>query len=260
MTSSSSPHRMNEESELARHDGEIVHGRRAVRLRIVISLGLLLGLLVSLSCNPKTQTVLQLDFNADTVGSPPAAAQTVGSVNFFTVSGTQRISVGDAPAPEAPGTKWVSITSNTITGTFVNGFGGLGTYGFLANLYIPRGTGIVTVKFQPDTFASAGSEFFHIDFMPEGDMRVRDINDIPVRFGQFPRDNAFLLSVKLVITQFSTDIEINLFGQGASGRGTVRVKPALIVTAQRFSNVSFGMQLVGPGTFFVDNVIVTRTP
>lgn len=261
MTSGSSPDRMNENYELARHDREVVRDHRAVRLRIVISLGLLLGLLISFSCNnSKTQNVLQLDFNADTLGSPPAVAQTIGSVNFFTVSGTQGISVADAPAPEPPGNKWVSIRSNTLTGTFVNGFGGLGTYNLLANLYIPRGNGVITVKFQPDTSASAGGRFFLIEFMPEGNMRAGsgDINESG-RFGQYPRENAFLLSVKLEITKFSTNIEVKLFGKGTSGTGKFVVNAALIATAQRFSHVSFGMPTVSGATFFVDNVIVART-
>ena len=252
--------RLHARTDLAGDQCDVVHGRGASGLRIGGYIVVSLGLIFSCGCGPSVQTVLQMDFNADTLGQPPAKQQTVGSVNFYTVSGTNGITVADPPPPEPPGNKWVNIRSNTITGTFANGFGGVGTYSFLANLYIPSGTGIVTVKFQPDIFESAGSEFFHIELMPEGDLRAPSMNDILVRFGHFPKDSPFLISAKLVITKFNTDISINLIGKDASGSATFRVKEALIVDAQRFSGVSFGMLLVGPGAFYVDNVIVTRTP
>ncbi len=177
-----------------------------VRFRNLPGLALLLGLALSISCNPTAVTVLEATFNNDTVNSPPAD--------------------------------------------------GLGNYGVLASFVIPSTTkGIVSLAFQPDFNQEV--RFLHIDFMPEGNVRV---DDGATRFGQFPKDKNFTVSVKLAITSTTATAEITLFGTGASGSTTVNVDPLLMVPARRFGAVRPFMGFQQPGTFFVKDIIVTRTP
>jgi hypothetical protein len=113
----------------------------------------------------------------------------------------------------------------------------------------------VTLQFVPDFDPQGSVNFMHIDFMSEGDVLIDD----GVRFGQFPKDRPFTLSVKLAITDTNATAEITLFGTGASGSRTVNVNPQLMVPARRFGGVRFFMGFQQRGTFFGKDIIVTRT-
>jgi hypothetical protein len=131
-----------------------------------------------------------------------------------------------------------------------------GNFAFLANLYIPTGTQVVSMAFDavtpvPDLYVG----FLHLDFMPEGDVRI---DDGSVRFGRFPRDQIFALAVNLSITATSAAADITLYGDGASGAHQMNLRPETIYYACRLHAVSFWMAYAWQGTFFVDNAIVTR--
>jgi hypothetical protein len=134
-------------------------------------------------------------------------------------------------------------------------FDGVGNYWLLASLYIPDGTGAVTVQFEPFIEPNEYFGFMHLDFMPEGDVRI---DDGPVRFGHFPRDLAFVLSVNLVITATTATAHISLIGEGTSGSTDVSVNPSLLSAARQFGAVRFWMGFQWQGSFFVDNILVTR--
>ena len=134
-------------------------------------------------------------------------------------------------------------------------FNGLGNYTLLTSLYIPSGTGAVTVQFEPFVEPNEYFGFMHLDFMPEGDVRV---DDGPVRFGHFPRDQAFVLSVNLVITSTTATAHISLIGTGASGSQDVSVDPSLFSAAHQFGAVRFWMGFQWQGSFFADDILVTR--
>jgi hypothetical protein len=51
-------------------------------------------------------------FNNDTVGSPPAVNQNIGTLSFNAAAG--RIKVVATPAPDVPSTKWVQITEDAL--------------------------------------------------------------------------------------------------------------------------------------------------
>ncbi len=224
-----------------------------VRFRNLPGLALLLGLALSISCNPTAVTVLEATFNNDTVNSPPAVNQSIGTLTFNAGAGT--IKVVQTPAPGVTSTKWVQITQDALRCNFSR-VDGLGNYGVLASFVIPSTTkGIVSLAFQPDFNQEV--RFLHIDFMPEGNVRV---DDGATRFGQFPKDKNFTVSVKLAITNTTATAEITLFGTGASGSTTVNVDPLLMVPARRFGAVRPFMGFQQPGTFFVKDIIVTRTP
>jgi len=233
--------------------------RRLVpRLQNVIRLCALFVLMSLLTACDST-TVLLANFTSDTVGSPPGATQATGTVALDSGAGT--ITVVDAPAASLPANKWVQISHPTAPSpqTGMRGIfsrvGGVGDYGFLAALLIPQDTGVVTVQFEPIPEPNEYFGFLHLDFMPEGDVRI---DDGPVRFGQFPRDQSFVLSVHLVITETTATAEISLLGRAASGSTTVNVNPSLLRAARQFGAVRFWMGFQHQGSFFVDEIIVTR--
>jgi hypothetical protein len=77
------------------------------------------------------------------------------------------------------------------------------------------------------------------------------VDDGPVRF-------PFALAVGLNITATTATAHISLFGAGASGTQDVNVSPILLPLAPRFNAVRFWMGFQWQGSFFVDDIIVTR--
>jgi hypothetical protein len=238
--------------------------RRAESLPGARRLSLLLGLLLlAASCDVKT--LLLANFNSDTIGLPPGQTQDVGTVSLDPGDGT--ITVVAAPTPSLPPDKWAWIShpkaanlsgpeapspGTALRCNFVRAEGD-GSYGMRASLYIPSGAQVVTVDFEP---WRAGTRFLHLDFMPEGDVMVDDRPDS--RFGSFPRDQEFILTVSLDITSTTATAHIDLLGAGASGSSDVSVQPDLIDTARQFGAVRFWVSFQFKGSFFVDNVLVTH--
>jgi len=206
------------------------------------------------SCN--STTVLLANFNNDNVGAPPAANQSTGTVLLNAGAGS--ITVVNAPKPGMPGNKWASIShpyspapETTLSGRFSQPFN-LGKYGLLANLYIPSGAEVVTL--QLESFNQAAS-FMHLDFMPEGDIRIDDSN---VRFGHFPRDSNFILSMNLNIYKDTSIVEISLSGSGASGTKSTTIQHQFQAVARQFGAVKFWVGYQWHASFFVDDILVTR--
>ncbi|HEY3136050.1 MAG TPA: hypothetical protein VGL29_08480 [Blastocatellia bacterium] len=226
------------------------------RLRTTLRWGAVAGLLLlSTACNSKT--VLLANFNSDTVGAPPASAQNTGTVQVDPGGGS--VTVVDAP-PGLPANKWVHISHPTqpspqtgMRGVFSQ-FDGPGKYGLVCSLYIPSGTGAVTVQFEPFVEPNEYFGFMHLDFMPEGDVRIDD--DESKRFGHFPRDQSFVLSVNLVITSTTATARATLLGSGASGdSGDININNPF---ARQFGAVRFWMGFQWRGSFFADDILVTR--
>ncbi len=215
-------------------------------------------LVLSVACNT---TVLLANFNNDTVGSPPSTTQSTGTVTLETGPGS--LTVVAAPNTDLPSNKWCRITHTTSGGALqtklIGNFTrfGTGDYGMLASLHIPRGAGVVTVGFEASSQSPLPfGQFLHLDFMPEGDVRIDDSN---VRFGHFTRDRNFVLSVHLIITETSAKAEITLIGGSeATGNLTVDVPGNVLRLAQNFGAVAFEVGSLHNATFFVDDVIVTR--
>jgi hypothetical protein len=213
-----------------------------------------LGMLL-IACN--STTVFQADFNSNTVASPPAFNQQVGTITTDARGGT--VLVVDRPAPGLAG-NWVKIghqqSRETAMTAHFSTTGGAGRYGLLAKLFIPSDAGVVTVQFEP--FSGRPDNYFsfmHLDFMPENDIRV---DDGTTRFGRFPRDRAFLLSVSFDITATSATVHVSLSGPGASGSADLPVNPRLLSAANGFSAVKFWMGTQYSGSFYVDDILVTR--
>lgn len=220
-------------------------------------LALLVIILLLSSCN--STTVLLANFKNDAVNSPPASAQPTGTVNIEAGAGS--VVVVSSPKPDLPANKWARISHPTspgepteLTGNFTQF--GLGNYGLLASLHIPAGSEVVTVQFEAsDQSPLPFGPFLHLDFMPEGDVRI---DDSAVRFGQFPRDENFVLSVNLNISQSAATAEITLLGGNATGSINVDVSSNVLSLARHFGAVKFWVGFQHKATFFVNDIIVTR--
>ncbi|HET6724373.1 MAG TPA: hypothetical protein VFH07_16550 [Chitinophagaceae bacterium] len=213
-----------------------------------------LSIILLYSC--KAPTVLLANFKNDNIGSPPGPTQPTGTVSLNPGSGL--ITVVAAPIASLPSNKWALIShpaqpaaETTLTGRFTQS--GPGKYGLLCSMHIPSNAGVVTVQFEA---ASPLGSFMHLDFMTEGDLRIDDDNAL--RFGQFPRDKNFVLSVKLEITASSATVEFSLLGDGASGNKIVNVKPVFLNVAKQFGAVKFWVGFQHNASFFVDDIVVTR--
>jgi hypothetical protein len=218
---------------------------------------LLLIIVILSSCN--STTVLLANFKNDVINTPPESAQPTGTVNID--AGIGSVVVVSSPKPDLPANKWARVSHPTtpgepteLTGNFTRF--GLGNYGLLASLHIPSGSEVVTVQFEAsDKSPLPFGPFLHIDFMPEGDVRI---DDSAIRFGQFPRDENFVLSVNLNITQTAATAEITLLGGNASGSINVNVSSNVLSLAHQFGAVQFSVGFQHKASFFVDDIIVTR--
>jgi hypothetical protein len=223
--------------------------------RTLLPLAALLVLL-SVACN--STTVLSAQFNAEPVGAPPAFAQNVGTVTFLNGAGT--VTVQPSPVDSSTTNKWARVSHPTqpapetsLRAQF-DSFHGAGKYNLLAAMFIPTGTGAVTLQLEP-IGGSPGTftNFVHIDFMPENNVRVND--DESTRFGSFPRDTSFVVSILLDSTVSPPTARIALLGGGsASGQRDVTL-PSI---ANQYGGVRFWMGFQWTGQFFVDEILVTK--
>lgn len=214
---------------------------------------LFLGLLVlSAGCGT---TVLRSNFNADAAGAPPAGAQSIGTV--ISEPGSGSVTVVAAPPGVANPSKWVRINHPVApapeTSLRANATqSGPGKYVLINSLFMPAGAGVATVQFE--TFNGSAS-FLHLDFMPQGDVRIDD--DESLRFGTFPRNQPFVLTVTLTITNASATAHIGLLG-GASGTKDIVLKPAVLNIAKQFGSIRFWSGFQHQTTFFAEDIVMTR--
>lgn len=211
---------------------------------------------ISILYSCKSTTVLLANFKNDNIGSPPGANQPTGTVSLNAGSGL--ITVVASPLASQPSNKWALIShpaqpapETTLTGRFTQS--GPGKYGMLCSMHIPANAGVVSVQFEA---ANPLGSFMHLDFMTEGDLRIDDDNTL--RFGQFPRDKNFVLSVALEITSSTAKVEFSLLGDGASGNKVVNVKPIFLNVAKQFGAVKFWVGFQHNASVFVDDIVVTR--
>jgi hypothetical protein len=245
---------------IERHDGVkrkglLGHYSSGGTMNAILKITLLLVLLVSLAaCN--STTVLLANFNTEAVGAPPAFNQPTGTVVTSEGAGSVRV----AASPEsASTTHWLRIshpthpTPETVMRARFDSFHGAGHYVLLASVFIPTGTGAVTLQLEPfGGDISSSPDFLHLDFMPQNNVRLND-NDAN-RFGTFPRDQSFVVSIQVDTTVTPAKATISLFGAGATGSKDV-VLPSL---ASQFGAVRIWMGFQWTGTFFVDDILVTR--
>jgi hypothetical protein len=211
------------------------------------------GLLLMAACN--STTVLLANFNAEPLGAPPAFTQPTGAMQF--VNGAGSVTIANPPGST---TKWMRVSHptqpspETVTRARFDAPHGAGKYNLITALFIPTGTGAVTLQLEPfNGSIDSSPELLHLDFMPENNVRLND-NDAD-RFGTFPRDQSFLVSIFLDSTVSPPSARISLLGGGgASGQRDVTLPSG----ASSFGAVRLWMGFQWTGSFFVDDLVVTR--
>lgn len=224
-------------------------------MKLIPKFATLLALLLSVSACGST-TVLLANFNSEPVGSPPAANQPTGSVTIQNGDGS--VTVAQSPQP---GSNWARISHNgsavgtpeTVLRARFDQPRGAGHYSMICALFMPSRTGVATVQFE-SIFGDISSSpaFLHLDFMPENNVRIND--DPNSRFGSFPRDKSFTVSVIIDSSVSPAKATISLNGNGASGETSLDL-PSI---TNQFGAVRVWMGAQHTGTFFVDDILVTR--
>jgi hypothetical protein len=226
----------------------------ALRARRIAGIAVAGSLLVS-GC--ASETLFQSGFNQNAIGSPPPAAQAVGTVTLAGAPGSIVI-VGPPPGVSE---HWVQISRNgqnaPVTSMLCNfsQFRGEGTYSLIAALFIPRSAGLATVEFDTTPMGQpSGVGFLHLDFLENNTVRIND--DPNQVWGTFPRDQVFSLTVTLEITSQSATAHMSLFGTGASGNKDFNVTP--VALARQIGAVRFFMGTPWQGSFEATDILVTR--
>jgi hypothetical protein len=218
----------------------------------------LIAMTVLVSC--KSETLFKSNFDATPVNQPPAPTQAIGTAKLDGPAG----SVIVVPSPVGTGGKWAKIT-RTSNATSVSvlqcnniKLAGAGKYNFSAVLFIPKGnSGPATVQFeqfgQP---VETPSGFLHLDFMPNGQIRLDDNED--TKFGHFPTDSAFIVQVTFTINATVQTAHIVLAGAGASGILDYTILPPFRIMAQQFGAVRLWMGFPWVGFFDATTIVVTK--
>lgn len=216
-------------------------------------------------CAPTT--VFKSNFDPSVIGQPPAHAQAVGTAD---VSG----SVVVVAPPVLPSGKWVAIRrAATPTGQNPSPLAifqgnwvksqGPGIYTFSTVLHMPSGNNnVATIQFDrfgwPVSDVTGG--FLHIDFLPDNTVRIDDKDN--TKFGQFPRNQVFIVQVTLNINPTAPTARVVLSGAGASGETTYAITTPIFVSwAQQFGAVKLWMGFPWTGEFDATQIVVTyKTP
>jgi hypothetical protein len=228
-------------------------------MRRLLFLLVLLALTTAGSCN--SEKLFQSNFDATAINQPPAANQQVGTASVDGPAGS--VIVVAAPPNAQPSGKWLQVSRPD--GPQVASFQGKlkqqpgdGTYVFSTALFIPQNNGgVATIQFEPfNQPVTNPSGFLHLDFLSNNRVRIDDDNS--TIFGQFPRDQVFLVQVTLTINSTNPSAHIILSGAGASGEANRAVLPPLRPQAQQFGAVRIWMGFPNTGVFQATNVVVSR--
>jgi len=205
------------------------------------------------------ETLFQSNFDPTAINQPPAHIQQVGTANVDGPVG----SVIVIPPPVTPSGKWVQVRRPGadapvagLQGNFSQ-FRGDGEYTLSTTLFIPSGSGVATIQFEPfNQPVGTLTNFLHIDFMPDNRVRIDDKDD--TKFGSFPRDQPFIVQVTLNISASAATARIVLSGAGASGQADYNIIPALRPMARQFGAIRIWMGFPWTGAFDATNIVVTR--
>lgn len=221
------------------------------RSLLAISLTLLAG------CN--AETLFETNFNATPPGQPPAPAQPVGTAGVFGPPGSVVVAAGVDPTT----TRWVQIgrANNKVQiagmlGT-LSAFRGPGQYTFLCAMFMPSGSGLATISFDPVGLQPGDlTNFLHLDFTTDNMVRLDD-NDA-TKFGTFPRNQPFDVIVTLNTAASPATAHIALIGTGASGSTDYTILSPFQPLAQQFDGVTVWMGYPWTGYFDATDLLVTH--
>jgi hypothetical protein len=219
-----------------------------------------LALTVLAGCN--SEVLFQSNFDSTATGQPPAPAQAVGTANWFGGPG----SVVVVGALGQSSGKWLQVmrpaeTNNQapIAGMqgVLSAVRGPGQYSFICALDIPKGSGLVTLQFEPAFQPQPGNflSFLHLDFTTNNTVRIDD--NPATRFGTFPRDQPFDVAVSFNTAASPPTAHIALLGSGTAGSKDYTIQaPAQF--AQQFGAIRIWMGYPWTGYFDATDLIVTH--
>jgi hypothetical protein len=222
-------------------------------------LAIFLAIIVLLMPGCNSETLFRANFDT-AIGSPPAHAQAIGTANISGPAGSILINTVSGVTPA----KWLQVrrANNQVDicafqGNFSQ-FRGDGSYLFSTALYIPSGAGVASIQFE--TFGQPVSNFasfLHIDFLENNRVRIDD--DEGTTFGTFPRDQVFVVFVRLEINASVPTAHIMLSGAGASGQADRDILPPWRPMARQFGAVRIWMGFPWTGQFYATDTLVTRS-
>lgn len=238
-----------------------------VDLRLVPSPGLGIGALVR--CLPLAfamtmlagcQTLFQSNFNSTPLGQPPAAVQATGTASVFGPPGSVII----VSAPGSASGHWLQVSRANNQAPIAGMVGmlsavpGPGQYSFICAMYMPTGSGLATLSFEPFPQPQEGGmySFLHLDFTQKNNVRIND-ND-GTSFGTFPRNQPFDVTVSLNTAASPPTAHIGLLGTGASGSADYTITEP-IQFVQQFGAIRVWMGYPWTGYFDSADILVTRS-
>jgi len=205
------------------------------------------------------ETIFQSNFDTTPVNDPPAHNQQVGTANIDGPSGSVKV-VGSQIQSSG---KWVQVARSngqqSVSGLQCNfsKFIGNGEYTFSSDLFIPSGSGLVTIQFE--TFGqpvSTYTNFLHLDFTQDNKVRLDDNDD--TKFGSFPRNQVFIVQVTIDINDKQPTAHIVLSGAGASGEKDYNIQTPFLTLAHQFGAVRLWMGFPWTGFFDATTILVTH--
>lgn len=209
------------------------------------------------SCS--NETLFKSDFDSTPVNDPPAHTQPIGTINIDGPGGAVKV----VASPIDASGRWVQVTrangQQSVSGVQCNfsKFIGDGKYTFSSLMFIPTGSGLVTIQFEPfGQPVGTLTNFLHIDFTQDNKVRIDDNDD--TKFGEFPRNQSFIVQVTLDINATEPKVNIVLSGAGASGEKDYSILPPFRTLAHQFGAVRLWMGFPWTGSFDANTIVVTH--
>jgi hypothetical protein len=208
------------------------------------------------------ETLFQSNFDSTPVGQPPAAVQATGTASTFGPPG----SVVVVGAPGSASGHWLQVSRASLPENqapiagmvgMLSAVRGPGQYSFICAMYMPNGSGLATLSFEPAVQPQEGGlySFLHLDFTQQNNVRIND-NDA-TRFGTFPRNQPFDVTVSLNTAASPPTAHIALFGAGASGSADYAITDPLQFV-QQFGAIRVWMGYPWTGYFDATDLLVTH--
>jgi hypothetical protein len=223
---------------------------------------LLLASLSALGCD--AVTVLQVNMADEVLGATPQVNQEVGVATTTEGRGAS-VRVAQVPATTGETGKWVRISRAPNQQGIPSDIPSLrarfaqsqldGQYLTTMRLFVPAGSGVATVQFEPFTGPDLFG-FFHVDLLPSGQVRLND--DSTLVFGSFPHGQVFSLAVSFTITPTSATATVTLLGAASGSMENVSI-PVPLQFARQFGAVRLLMGFPHIGSFFADGLTVLRS-
>jgi hypothetical protein len=231
------------------------------RSGVLAAMRLLFFLALPLLAGCQSVTVFQSNFSSTVVGQPPTAVQATGTATVFGARGSVLIVGG----PTQGNDHWLQISRASLANNSAPISGMLGTlasqpggqYNFICAMYIPSGSGLATLSFEPVPQPQPGGmvDFLHLDFMQNNTVRLNDNNT--TEFGSFPRDKPFDVSVSLNTAASPPTAHIGIAGSGASGATDYTIT-APVGFVRQFGAVRVWMGYPWTGSFDSADLLVTH--